>query len=152
MYFDSAMFASFARSVASSVRSIFEKIAVTLRLQYAISLSSPPHPYSGVRAEMDQLGLDENPNIMRSQSRDGRVVPKRTPLVWNRGTISMPTLLSCFCMISNVSARSWLPVVVKKRNESLPVPGHEKMSLLLALGLSGPPVQPPFFSRLMTFC
>src|SRR6266545_3749482 len=101
---------------------------------------------------MDQLGEDENPNIIRSQSLEGRVVPKSVPLVWNRGTISMPTLLSCFCMISNVNARSWFPVVVKKRNDSLPVPGHEKMSLLPALGLSGPPVQPPFFKRSMTRC
>src|SRR5262245_54556487 len=88
--------------------------------------------------------------MIRSQSLDGNVVPKRTPPVWNRGTSSMPTLLSCFCMISNASARSWLPVVVEKRKDSLPTPGHEKMLLLLALGLSGPPVHPPPFSVLMT--
>ena len=39
---------------------------------------------------------------------------------------------------------------MKKRNDSLPTPGHEKMSLLLALGASGPPVQPLPFRMLMT--
>ena len=84
---------------------------------------------------------------MRSQSRDGSVEPNITPAVWNRGASSMPTDFSWRWMISNVRARSWLPVVVKNRNDSLPTFGHEKMSLLFALGLSGPPVQPFAFSR-----
>ena len=54
-------------------------------------------------------------------------------------------------MISNVSARSWLPAVVEKRKDSLPTPGHEKILSLPALGLSGPPVQPLPFRMLMTF-
>ena len=75
-----------------------------------------------------------------------------TPPVWNRGTSSMPTLFSCRWMISNVRARSWLPVVVKNRNDSLPTLGHEKMLLFPALGLSGPPVQPCALSRSITAC
>ena len=63
----------------------------------------------------------------------------------------MPTLFSWRCMISNANARSWFPVVVPKRKDSFPTPGHEKMSLFPALGLSGPPVQPLPFRRLITF-
>ncbi len=54
-------------------------------------------------------------------------------------------------MISNVSARSGLPDVVVKANESWPTSGQLKIFELLAVGLSGPPVQPFFFSRAMTF-
>jgi hypothetical protein len=39
-------------------------------------------------------------------------------------------------MISKVRRRSWLPVVVKKRNDSLP-PWAQKMAELPALGVSG---------------
>ena len=76
--------------------------------------------------------------MIRSQSLDGSVVPKRSPAGWKRGTSSMPTDFSCRWMISKVSARSWLPVVVENRNDSLPAPGHEKMSLFDALGADGP--------------
>ena len=54
-------------------------------------------------------------------------------------------------MISNVSARSWLPVVVVKRNQSLPTSGQLQMLGCSAEGVSGPPVQPFFFSSAMTF-
>ena len=63
----------------------------------------------------------------------------------------MPTDLSWRWMTSNVRARSWLPDVVEKRNDSLPTPGREKILSLPALGLSGPPVQPFAYSVLMTF-
>ena len=91
---------------------------------------------------IDEDGEPTHANSIRSQSRDGSVVPNMTPPVWNRGTSSMPTDLSCRWMISNVRARSWLPVVVWNRNDSLPTFGHEKILSLPALGLSGPPVQP----------
>src|SRR5262245_59292732 len=90
-------------------------------------------------------------NMMRSQSPDGRVVPKSRPAGWQRGTSSMPTDFSWRCITSNVRARSWLPDVVEKRNDSLPMPGHEKILSLLALGLSGPPVQPLPLRMLITF-
>ena len=92
-----------------------------------------------------ESGEPTHENSIRSQSRDGSVSPNRTPPAWNRGTSSIPTLFSCRWMISNVSPRSWLPAVVWKRNDSLPTRGHEKMSLLLAFGVSGPPVQPCAF-------
>jgi hypothetical protein len=53
-------------------------------------------------------------------------------------------------MISNVSARSWLPLVVVKRKLSLPTPGQLQMALFEAEGVLGPPVQPFFFSSAMT--
>jgi hypothetical protein len=93
-------------------------------------------------AVIDEDGEPTHAKSMRSQSRDGSVVPNITPAVWNRGTSSMPTDFSCRWMISNVRARSWLPVVVKNRNDSLPTFGHEKILSLPELGLSGPPVQP----------
>ena len=55
-------------------------------------------------------------------------------------------------MISKASARSWLPVVVPKRNDSLPTFGQLKMDWLFAAGLLGPPVQPFFCRSSMTFC
>src|SRR5215218_3898219 len=91
---------------------------------------------------IEEDGEPTHANSIRSQSRDGSVVPNMTPAVWNRGTSSMPTDLSCRWMISNVRARSWLPVVVEKRNDSLPRFGHDQMSLLFAEGADGPPVQP----------
>src|SRR5215213_5628681 len=99
---------------------------------------------------IEEDGEPTHANSIRSQSRDGSVVPNMTPAVWNRGDSSMPTDLSCRWMISNVRARSWLPVVVKKRNDSLPTFGHEKILSLPALGRSGPPVQPWPLSVLMT--
>src|SRR5918993_1000135 len=101
------------------------------------------------------IGEDGEPThakSMRSQSRDGSVEPNIVPAAWKRGTSSMPTDFSCRWMTSKVSARSWLPVVVKKRNDSLPTFGQEKMSLLPALGRAGPPVQPFERSRLIAFC
>jgi hypothetical protein len=89
-------------------------------------------------------------NIIMSQLRDGSVVPNIVPATSKRGTSSMPTDLSWRCMISNVRARSWLPVVVEKRNDSLPTPGHDQMLLLLADGVLGPPVHPCPFSLAMT--
>ncbi len=62
----------------------------------------------------------------------------------------MPTDFSCCWMISNVRARSWLPVVVWNRNDSLPTFGQEKFLSLPLLGLVGPPVQPLLLSRLIT--
>ena len=53
--------------------------------------------------------------------------PNSTAGEMNRGVSSIPTLLSCFWMISNVSARSGLPDVVVKANESLPTFGQLKM-------------------------
>ena len=89
-------------------------------------------------------------NIIRSQSLDGSVPPKRRPAVSKRGMSSMPTLLRSAWRISKVSCRSWLPVVVKKRKDSRPTPGQEKMLVLLSLGVLGPPVQPFFLSVEMT--
>ena len=63
-------------------------------------------------AVIDEPGEPTHVKSIRSQSRDGSVVPNMTPPVWNRGTSSMPTDFSCRWMISNVRARSWLPVVV----------------------------------------
>src|SRR6185436_167231 len=100
---------------------------------------------------IDEDGEPTHAKSMRSQSRDGSVVPNMTPPVWNRGTSSMPTDFNCRWMISNVRARSWLPVVVKNRNDSLPTFGHEKILSLPALGLSGPPVQPCALRMLITF-
>src|SRR4249919_2205100 len=100
---------------------------------------------------IEEDGEPTHANSIRSQSREGSVVPNMTPPVWNRGTSSMPTDFSCRWMISNVRARSWLPVVVKNRNDSLPTFGQEKMLLLPALGLSGPPVHPWALSVLITF-
>src|SRR5688500_9421220 len=100
---------------------------------------------------IDEDGEPTHAKSMRSQSRDGSVVPNITPAVWNRGTSSMPTDFSCRWMISNVRARSWLPVVVKNRNDSLPTFGHEKILSLPELGRSGPPVQPLPLSVLITF-
>ena len=77
--------------------------------------------------------------------------PNSTAGEMNRGVSSIPTLLSWFWMISNVCARSGLPDVVVKTNESLPTFGQLKMLELPAVGLSGPPVHPFFFSRAMTF-
>src|ERR1044072_464666 len=99
---------------------------------------------------IEEGGEPTHANSIRSQSREGRVVPNMTPAVWNRGTSSMPTDFSCRWMISNVRARSWLPVVVKNRNDSLPTFGHEKILSLPALGLSGPPVEPWLFIVLIT--
>ncbi len=101
------------------------------------------------------IGLDGLPthvNMTRSQSPDGSVVPNSVPATWKRATSSIPTLLSCLCMISKASARSWLPVVVPKRNDSLPTFGQLKMDWLFAEGLLGPPVQPFFCRMSMTFC
>ena len=64
---------------------------------------------------------------------------------------SMPTLFNCLWMISNVRARSGLPDVVVNWNDSSPTPGQLKIFELPALGVSGPPVQPFFFSSAMTF-
>src|SRR5215208_8013566 len=97
-----------------------------------------------------ESGEPTHANSIRSQSRDGSVVPNIVPATWKRGTSSMPTDFSCRWMISNVRARSWLPVVVEKRNDSLPTFGHDQMSLLFADGELGPPVQPFAFSRLIT--
>src|SRR6266508_1017950 len=96
-------------------------------------------------------GLPTHVNMSRSQSCDGRVVPNSVPATWNLARSSMPTDFSCRWMISNVSARSWLPVVVPKRNDSLPTFGQDQIAELFAEGLSGPPVQPFAFSVLMTF-
>src|SRR6476659_1814315 len=86
------------------------------------------------------------------QSPEVRVPPPNsTAGEMNRGVSSIPTLLSCFWMISKVSARSGLPDVVVNANESLPTFGQLKMLELLADGLSGPPVHPFFFSRAITF-
>jgi hypothetical protein len=38
-----------------------------------------------------------------------------------------------------------------KRNDSFPTPGQLQMALLFADGALGPPVQPFFFRRSMTF-
>src|SRR5918999_2879187 len=110
---------------------------------------SPPQPYRSLMV-IGVAGEPTHVNSIRSQSSDGSVVPNSVPATWKRGTSSMPTLLSWRWMISNVSARSWLPVVVPKRNDSLPTFGHEKMSLLPPLGRSGPPVQPLPFRIWMT--
>ena len=91
-------------------------------------------------------------NRTNCQSPEVRVPPPNsTAGEMNRGVSSMPTLLSCFWMISYVSARSGLPDVVVKANESLPTFGQLKMLEFPALGLSGPPVHPFFFSRAMAF-
>src|SRR6478735_8325979 len=97
-------------------------------------------------------GLLRKVNITICQSPEVRVPPPNsTAAEMNRGVSSMPTLLSCLWMISNVSARSGLADVVVNANDSLPTFGQLKMSELLAVGLSGPPVQPFFFSRAITF-
>ena len=77
--------------------------------------------------------------------------PNSTAGEMNRGVNSMPTLFNCFWMISYVRARSGLPDVVVKANESLPTFGQLKMFEFPALGLSGPPVQPFFFSSAIAF-
>ena len=64
--------------------------------------------------------------------------PNSTAGEMNRGVNSMPTLFICFWMISNVSARSGLPDVVVKANESLPTFGQLKMLEFPAAGLIGP--------------
>ena len=63
----------------------------------------------------------------------------------------MPTLLSCFCAISKVSCRSWLPLVVVKRKDSFPTPGHDQIRLFEADGAFGPPVQPAFLRMSIAF-
>src|SRR6476659_1705873 len=86
----------------------------------------------------------------RSQSPDGRICPKTRVFGPKFGTSSMPTLLSCFCMTSKASARSWLPLVVVKRKLSLPTLGQLQMAEFDADGVSGPPVHLFFFRRAMT--
>ena len=54
-------------------------------------------------------------------------------------------------MISNVRERSGLPEVVVNGNDSLPTFGQLKILLLPELGVSGPPVQPFFFSSAIAF-
>src|SRR6186713_1760783 len=106
-----------------------------------MSFWSPAHAYRSLIV-IGVDGLPTHVNMIRSQSRDGSVVPNSVPATWKRGTSSMPTDFSCRWMISNVRARSWLPVVVEKRNDSMPTFGHDQMSLLFADGVDGPPVQP----------
>ena len=77
--------------------------------------------------------------MIRSQSLDGSVVPKRRPAGWKRGTSSMPTDFSCRWMISNVRARSWLPAVVEKRKlTACRRPGTRRCRSFPALGAVGP--------------
>src|ERR687891_1501628 len=98
------------------------------------------------------VGSLRNVNITACQSPEVSVPPpKSTAGEMNRGVNSIPTLLSCRWMISNVRARSGLPDVVVKANESWPTPGQLKILVFEPLGVSGPPVQPFFLSSAIAF-
>ena len=88
--------------------------------------------------------------MLMSQSREGRDLDAHGR-VMNRGVNSMPIAFGWRWTISNVSARSGLPEVVVNANLSSPTPGQLKIFELLALGVSGPPVQPPFFKIAIAF-
>src|SRR5919106_4666821 len=98
------------------------------------------------------VGSLRNVNITACQSPEVSVPPpKSTAGEMKRGVNSIPTLLSCLWMISNVRARSGLPDVVVKANLSSPTPGQLKIFEFEPLGVSGPPVQPFFFKSAIAF-
>src|SRR5919106_6824294 len=149
MYLFSASFSIVARCDAESVVETLLRMREKALLQYCMSFWSPPHAYRSLIV-IGVAGEPTHVNMIRSQSREGSVVPNSVPATWNLAFSWMPTDFSCRWMISNVNARSWLPVVVPKRNSSLPTFGHVQILSLFAAGRSGPPVQPRAFSMLMT--
>ena len=94
---------------------------------------------------IELVGPPSHVNMLMSQSREGRIWV--SAFAANRGRSSMPMAFVWLCAISNVSARSWLPAVVLKRNDSFPTPGQDQMFVLLRFGVVGPPVQPLARSR-----
>ena len=98
------------------------------------------------------VGPPVNVNITDCQSPPvSTPPPKSTAAEMKRGVKLIPTLFNCLCRISNVKARSGLPDVVVNWNVSSPTPGQLKIFELPALAVSGPPVQPFFFSSAMAF-
>ena len=144
-YFSSAALSSWRASRRRGGRDLVQDLAQSLVAVGAVVLVATAAEMSFT--VIDEDGEPTHANSIRSQSRDGSA--SLTPPVWNRGTSSMPTDLSCRWMISNVRARSWLPVVVGTGTTACRRSGTRRSCRCPRS--APPPVQPLPLSVLITF-